>query len=106
MALRQTDGSPVYDAPATGEITGSTGGGQLPAIACRMVMFKAEAGNAGNVYLGTTSGITKTNQTTTATAGFQLKPGDQTPWLPVPNLNVFWRITDNAADSLVYILMN
>lgn len=106
MAQKQSDGVATFDAPQTGEITGSVGGAQLPAIPCRMVMFKAPKSNAGNVYLGWSSGITKTNQTTTTTAGYQLLPGDQTPWLPVDNLNRLWRITDNAGDSLVYILLD
>lgn len=85
-----------------GELQGSATALQLPDISCSMVMFKAVSSNAGNVYLGI-AGVTKVDGTTDATTGFELAPGDSTSWIPVSNLNVLYRICDNAGDDLTYL---
>src|SRR3990167_4511829 len=86
----------------TGELTGSTTAFQMPDISCSMVNFKAVLSNAGNVYIGI-SGITAVNGTTDTTSGFELGPGDETGFIPVDNLNRFYRISTNVGDDLTYL---
>ena len=94
----------VLNVPKTGELQGSATALQMPDIVCRMVMFKAHADNAGNVYIGTST-VTVADGVTATTTGFQLDAGDSTPWLLVPNLNKLYRICDNAGDDLTYIAL-
>ena len=89
----------------SGELAGSATAVQMPNVGCRLVRFKAEAANAGNVYIGA-AGVTKVDGTTDATTGWELDAGEETPWLPVTNLNVFFRICDNAGDDLTYIVLD
>lgn len=86
----------------SGELAGSATALQLPDIPCSMVMFKAASSNAGNVYIGG-AGVTKVDGTTDATTGLELAAGNNTGWIPVSNLNVFYRICDNAGDDLTYL---
>lgn len=95
----------IYTSPKTGELAGSATALQMPDISCRLVMFKAVASNVGNVYIGI-AGVTKVAGTTTTTAGFELTPGDTTPYLPIDNLNRLYRICDNAGDDLTYIALS
>lgn len=96
---------PTYDAVKTGELAGSTTAVQMPDVACALVNFKAAGDNAGNVYIGT-SGVTAADGTTDTTTGFQLAAGEETGFLPVRNLNKFYRITDNAGDDLTYLALS
>src|SRR5512146_1978721 len=90
----------------TGAVSGETSATQLAALPCRMILFKAEAANAGNVYIGTTSGVTKISDSTTdATTGLQLDAGEMTPWIPCVNKSQFWIICDNAGDDLTYMAL-
>ena len=86
----------------TGERAGSATAVQLPARTCRMVAFVAPNSNAGDVYIGG-SGVTVAAGTTTTTAGYELQPGGQTPWIPVSNLDLFYMICDNAGDDLLWM---
>lgn len=104
--LRGTPPGPCYDAPATGERAGSVAAIQLAAIPCRLARIKAEALNAGNVYVGTSSAVTRAAGTTTTTCGFQLAAGDDTGWIPIDNLNRLWIICDNAGDAITYMVMD
>lgn len=88
----------------TGELQGSATALQLPDISCRVVKFKARDDNTGNVYLGG-SGVTKPDGATDTTTGYQLDANQETEWIPVGNLNVFYRICDNAGDDLTYIAL-
>lgn len=94
----------TFGTPKSGELAGSASATQMPSIACSLVVFKAVASNAGNVYVGV-SGVTKPDGTTDTTTGYELQPGESTPWLPVSNLNVFYRICDNAGDDLTYLAL-
>lgn len=96
--------TPAYGTVATGELAGSASAVQMPTVTCRLVRFKAHADNAGKVYIGGAS-VTKVDGTTDTTTGLQLSAGDDTGWLPVSNVNVFYRITDNAGDDLTYIAL-
>lgn len=89
---------------ATGELAGSATAIQMPNVPCYMVKFKAEAANAGKVYIGG-SGVTAIDGTTDTTTGLQLSAGDETGWIPVTNLNVFYRISNNAGDDLTYLAL-
>lgn len=93
-----------YGTPKSGELQGSASALQMPDISCSLVSFKALGSNAGNVYIGV-SGVTKPDGTTDTTTGYELQPGDSTPWIPVSNLNVFYRICDNAGDDLTYLAL-
>ena len=92
----------VMHLPKTGELQGSATALQMPDIKCRMVMFKAHADNANNVYIGTSSSVTKADGVTDTTTGLQLDAGDSSPWFLIPNLNKLWRICDGAGDDLTY----
>ena len=89
---------------ACGELAGSATALQMPSVACRLVKFKAVISNAGKVYVGG-SGVTAVNGTTDVTTGLELGAGDETGWLPVGNLNLFYRICDNAGDDLTYLAL-
>lgn len=107
MALRQVAGNAVYDEPFSGQLAGSTTAAQLPNIPARLVKFKAQYGNSGKVYLGTSSGVTKAagggaSASNDETTGYQLAGGDETGWLEVDNLSRYWLICDNATDNLTY----
>ena len=95
----------IYSTVKSGEIGGETSATRLPDIPCQMVMFVATNSNTGDVYLGG-SGVTIPNNTQDATSGFELKPSAQTPWLPIPNLNLLFIICDNAGDDLTYIALS
>lgn len=92
-----------YTVIVTGEVAGSASASQLPNIACHLVRIKACTSNAGSVYLGATGSVTKADGTTDTTTGFELVAGDDTGWMPVANLNQFWRICDNAGDDITYM---
>lgn len=87
---------------ASGELQGSATELQCPNVACKYVRFKAVLSNAGNVYVGVDN-VTLPDGTTDVTTGLELTPGDDTGWIPASNLNIFWRICDNATDDLTYL---
>ena len=89
---------------ACGELQGSVTTLQMPSVACKYARFKGALSNAGNVYIGG-AGVTKPNGTTDITTGLELSAGDDTGWLPVSNLNIFYRICDNAGDDLTYMVL-
>jgi len=89
---------------ASGELAGSVTAVQMPNVACRLVKFKAAVTNNGNVYIGG-AGVTVVNGVTDITSGLELDAGEETGWLPVGNLNVFYRITDGAGDDLTYLCL-
>jgi hypothetical protein len=91
--------------PATGELAGSVTAVQLPTISCQYVRFRARANNAGNVYLGTSTNVTIPDGTTDVTTGFSVTPGADTGFIPISNLNLLWRICDNAGDALTYLAL-
>ncbi len=93
-----------YGKPQSGELAGSATALQLPDIECSIVMFKALIDNVGDVYIGG-SGVTVADGTTDTTSGYELSPGDATPWIPILNLNVLYRICDNAGDDLTYLAL-
>ena len=89
---------------ASGELAGSATALQMPDIACTMVKFKAVNNNAGNVYIGG-AGATVVDGSTDATTGLELDAGEETGWLMASNLNIFYRICDNAGDDLTYLAL-
>jgi hypothetical protein len=97
--------APVFNTGSTGELAGSATAVQMPDVRGSLCKFKAVNSNAGNVYIGFTSGVTVIDGTTDTTSGWELDAGQETPWLPVINLNLFWRICDNAGDDLTYIML-
>lgn len=88
----------------TGERQGSATAVQLPNIGGNMIMVKAVASNAGNVYVGG-AGVTKVDGTTDTTSGFELAAGDSTGWMPLDNLNRLYIICDNAGDDITYMVL-
>jgi hypothetical protein len=87
----------------TGEIAGSATAAVCPTRVLKAVKFKATLTNAGKVYIGTSSSVTKAAGTSTTTAGWELSPGEETDLLLCSNLNQFYIICDNATDDLVYM---
>lgn len=88
----------------TGAISGETSATACPAFPCKWVLLKAQSGNAGNVYVGVTSGVTKpTDSTSDATTGFELDAG-QEAWFKCPgdDLSGLYIICDNTGDDLTY----
>jgi hypothetical protein len=93
-----------YNTVKSGELAGSATALQMPNVVCKMVKFKARGDNVGNVYIGG-AGVTTPDGTSDSTTGFELDAGQETGWLPVDNLNTFYRICDQAGDDLTYIAM-
>lgn len=96
----------TYTTVLTGELAGSATPTivQMPTITCKLVKFKARDDNAGNVYIGG-SAVTVANGATDTTTGFHLDAGEETGWIPVDNLNRFYRVCDNAGDDLTYLAL-
>lgn len=97
----------AYTTVKSGELAGSANNStpvQMPDIACKLVKFKARNDNAGNVYIGA-GGVTVPNGSTDITTGFELDAGEESGWIPVDNLNRFYRVTDNAGDDLTYLVV-
>ena len=94
----------AFKSVLTGEIQGGTTRKQLPNIVGGWVNIKAQSGNATNVYLGA-SNVTVPDGTTDTTSGFTLDAGEETGWLPLTNLNMFWMITDANGDDVTYIIL-
>jgi len=88
----------------TGEVAGSASAAQFPSLACSRVVIKALRSNSGNVYIGI-AGVTVVDGATDTTSGFELDAGEETPWLPVENMNELYRICDNAGDDVTYIAL-
>lgn len=95
---------PTFSTVTTGEVAGATSATQMPTVTSKLVKIKAHADNAGKVYIGV-SGVTAVNGTTDTTSGWQLSPKDETPWLPISNLNMLYRICDNVGDDVTYITL-
>lgn len=96
--------TPPYATIRSGELAGSLTATQFPSLTARMVLVRAVSSNVGNVYIGG-AGVTKADGVTDTTTGYQLGPGDSTPWLPIANLNQLYYICDNAGDDLVYLVL-
>lgn len=93
---------------ATGEVAGNTSATAFPSLAgVKWVKFKAEYDNAGRVYIGATSGVTKAEGTSDTNAGWPLSAGEETPWIPLNgnNMNTLYRICTNAGDDVVYMAL-
>lgn len=88
----------------SGELQGVTSATQLPNRACTYLKLKAQSSNAGSVYIGG-SGVTLPDGTTDITSGLELGPGEETGWMPVQNLNMFYYICQNAGDDLTYLAL-
>lgn len=88
----------------SGELIGKASATQMSNVPAVLVCLKAASTNTGNFYIGG-SGVTIADGTADATTGFPLAAGDQTPWLPIANLNTFYYISDNTTDSLIYTVL-
>lgn len=86
----------AYPTIITNQLAGVTNTEQLPNVPCGKVIIKALAGNTGNVYLGTSSALTKAT-------GFQLDSGQEIE-LNIDNLNKLYRICDAVGDSICYMV--
>jgi len=108
-SVRLGDGN-IREQPGTfsivknGEIQGSASAVQLPDVPCYMVKFKSAGGNSGSFYIGG-AGVTIPDGTADTTSGFEIEKGEQTDWIPVNNLNVFYLISSHATDELTYLAL-
>ena len=94
--------TPSYSVISTGEVAGGTVQAQLPDVASKLAIIKAAADNSGKVYLGASTAVTKADGTTDTTTGFALAAGEEFAYFG-SNLNLLYRICDNAGDDLIYI---
>lgn len=95
----------TYGLAGVGELAGSVTAAQMPVLACKLAKFKAAHDNAGRVYIGGST-VTVKDGTTDVTTGLELSAGEETGWLPISNLNILYRICDNAGDDLTYIALS
>lgn len=84
-----------------GELAGSATAAQGPDIPTSYVKIKAAYDNAGTVYIGSSSSVTAKTGSTNTTAGWPLRPGEEQEFM-VSNLNLLYRICDNAGDDVLY----
>lgn len=97
-----------YTIIASGEIRGSTISEKLPDVPCALVKFKARSSNSGSAFIGFTSdtgGLTVPEGNNDTTSGFELAPGDDSGWIPIDNLNKFYRICNTDGDNLTYLAL-
>lgn len=94
--------TPAYSVVATGEVAGGTVQAQLPDVTSRFALIRAAADNTGKVYIGAGTAVTKADGTTDTTTGYALAAGNEMVFLGA-NLNLLYRICDNAGDDLIYI---
>ena len=95
-----------------GEIVGSTDAAQMPSVTFRWGYVKAQSGNSGSVYIGSSSDVAVVGSTdTNETCGYEMDAGDVIvldfyPLVDRYNLNENWYISDNAGDDLTYYLVD
>ena len=87
---------------ANGEVQGSTSAAQLPSVPCSLAWIKTVSSNAGKVYIGWSTTVSKVDGTTDVTSGLELGAGEAFGPVPLDNLNRLWYICDNAGDDLTY----
>ena len=96
----------------TGEVLGSTDAAQMPTQTYRWGYIKAESGNSGSVFIGSSSDVEAFGSTdTNTTGGLELDAGDVIILDMFPpdlhsNLNEFWYICENAGDDFTYMLFD
>jgi len=96
----QVHANPPWSEGDTNQVTVGTSAVQITATSTpiKTVTVKADNDNAGNVYVGFSSGVTTGN-------GFRLAAGEAIT-IPIDDLSKIWLIAD-AADQLVhYIYLN
>lgn len=86
-----------FNGTAGGTLGGSVGTSQaqLGAQPCRMAMIKADPANTNNVFFGKT-GLTADFA---STGGWVLDAGQESPWIPVKNLNELFVRADAAGQN-------
>ena len=88
----------------TGEFILDGSAQQLPNRGAVAVILKAKSGNAANLWVGTTSGVTAASGGTDQTSGLELKPGEISPTILLEaNLNELWVIGTNL-EGLTYLI--
>ena len=66
----------------------------------RGIVIKAPSANTGQVYIGTSSGVTALS--TPATDGFQLSAGER-QFIPVDDLSKIWLIASGAGQVVTFL---
>lgn len=89
----------------TGEVAEGTVLAQLPSVPCKMARIQAPTSNTSSIYIGK-SNVTTEGTVTNTTTGWQLEPGDDTGWMFVPNLNLFYTLSEGTGDMLNYIALS
>lgn len=105
-AVRFASNIPVdtFTEPASGELAGAIVATRMPNVPCKFVKFKAATSNAGNVYIGGV-GVTVPDGNTDVLTGLELIPADESGWIPIDNLNRFYRVCNNVGDDLTYLAL-
>ncbi len=87
-----------------GEVAGSVTAAVLPDVPVdSYAMIKAQSTNVGSVFIGSSSSVTVAGGTTDTTTGWELAAGQEMP-VYVENLNLLYRICNNAGDDITYFV--
>lgn len=97
----------TYATITTGEKAPDAGpvASQFPTVAAKLVRIKARSANTGKVVIGSANTVILPNGVTGTVEGLELSAGDDTGWIPVANLNVFWINGTAATDSVTYMVL-
>src|SRR3972149_4345655 len=94
--MYRPNGQEYFDTVKTGEVALTSVATQLPDISCLLVKFKAKSANGTNIYLGGGSTATIPDLATDATTGLELAASADTDFIPVTNLNKFFRLVSGG----------
>lgn len=93
----------------TGEVAGSATAAQIPSNLrreCKRVLIRAASDNAGSVYIGFTSGVTKADGTSDITSGIEVTKTDPPLTLDIPRTDDIWYICTNATDDFTILILS
>jgi hypothetical protein len=98
-----------YTQAFSGEVAGSATAVQLPSNlrrSCKRVIIRAASDNAGSVYIGFTSGVTKPDGSSDITSGFELTKTDPPLVMDIPRTDDIFYICTNAGDDFTILILS
>ena len=98
-----------FTQPFTGEVQGSATAAQIPSNLrreCKRVLIRAASDNAGSVYIGFTSGVTKADGTSDITSGIEITKTDPPLVMDIPRTDDIWYICTNAGDDFTILILS